>query len=297
MQNNPSNHPDETANEFIQLVEDLGYSKTFYPSTGVVKYLNTEATKRYLHIYVNQKHSWKRVVRFFKTDLPLIVGKHHSMLLISFILFLLFVLIGFFSAKGDESFVRMILGDSYVNMTERNIESGRPFGVYDQGNELVSFLELFMNNVSVGLRAFGGGLLLGIPTIFMVVYNGIMVGAFEYMFYSKGLMADSLLTIMIHGTIELSTLVVAATSGLVLAKSWLFPGTLSRKQAFKTGAKEGVIIAMANFPMLCIAAFFEGFVTRHAGMPIWLKLLIIGASLTLMLGYFVVYPIILRRRK
>jgi uncharacterized membrane protein SpoIIM required for sporulation len=122
-----------------------------------------------------------------------------------------------------------------------------------------------------------------------------MVGAFEHMFYSKGLLVDSLLTIMIHGTIELSMITIAAASGLVLAKSWLFPGTKRRVDALKKGAFEGMIIAMSNIPMLLIAAFFEGFVTRHAGMPVWLKLLIIILSLCLLIGYFVVYPLKLKR--
>ena len=296
MKENPSQHPDETADEFIQLVEDLGYSKTFYAGSGIIKYLNTEASRRYLHIYANQRQRGSRIKRFFMYDLPLVIGKHHQVLLVSFVLFLLFIAVGFFSAGREEGFVRQVLGDSYVNMTEQNIERGAPFGVYGYGNELLSFFYLFLNNIGVALRAFAGGILLGIPTVLMLVYNAIMVGTFEYMFYSKGLMQDSLLTIMIHGTIELSMLVIASTAGLVLAKSWLFPGTIRRIDALKTGAKEGLIIALANIPMLLIAAFFEGFVTRHTDMSVWLKLLIIFTSLAIVIGYFVVYPIMLKRK-
>ena len=116
------------------------------------------------------------------------------------------------------------------------------------------------------------------------------------MFYDNGLLKDSLLTIMIHGTIELSTFVIAAASGIVLAKSWLFPGTMKRIDALKQGAKEGLIIALSNIPMLFIAALFEGFVTRHADMPLWLKLFFITISLTIIIGYFIVYPIRLKRK-
>lgn len=296
MQENPATHPDETANEFIQLVEDLGFSKTFYPGSGVSKYLNTEATKRYLSIYENKRQQKSRIVQLFVRDLPLIIAKHHFTLLISFILFVFFVAIGFFSAKNDDTFVRQILGDNYVDMTERNIKAGMPFGVYGYGNELLSFLYIYINNMIVALRSFAGGILLGIPTVIILIKNGIMVGAFEYLFYSNGLMSNSLLTIMVHGTLELSTFVVAFASGLVLAKSWLFPGTVKRMQAFKTGAKEGLIIALSNVPLLGLAAFFEGFVTRHADMPVWLKLLIILFSLSIIIGYFVVYPLRVKKK-
>ncbi|MBV9964045.1 MAG: stage II sporulation protein M, partial [Parafilimonas sp.] len=72
--------------------------------------------------------------------------------------------------------------------------------------------------------------------------------------------------------------------------------TIKRIDALKQGAKEGVIIAMSNIPMLFIAAFFEGFITRHADMPLLLKLFIITLSLFIIIGYFIVYPIRLKRR-
>lgn len=296
IQHMPGDQPDEMANEFIQLVEDLGYSKTFYPTSRVTKYLNTEAGKRYLNIYQNQKQSASKIVNFFKYDLPLIIEKHLGVLFISFLLFVIFVTIGFFSAKNDETFVRQILGDSYVAMTEKNIQEGHPFGVYGFGNEFLSFLGLFINNATVALKEFAGGILLGIPTFQALMYNGIMVGAFEYFFYSKGLINDSMLTILIHGTLELSSIVIAGAAGFVLAKSWLFPGTKSRLAALKQGAKEGLIIALSSVPTLFMAAFFEGFITRHTDMPLVLKLLIIILSLCLIVGYFVIYPLKLKKK-
>lgn len=289
-------HPDDTANEFIQLVEDLGYSKTFYPHSTITQFLNNEASKKYLGIYQNQPESSSRVTHFFKYTLPLTIGRHHRTLLVCFCLFVLFVAIGFFSAAGDQTFVRQVLGDRYVNMTENNIRKGTPFGVYGFGNELLSFGYIFINNLVVSLKEFAGGILLGIPTIYGLLTNSISVGAFEYLFYSHNLTGASLLTILIHGTLELSTFVISAASGIVLAKSWWFPGTLPRIDALKQGAKEGLIIAMSNFPMLFAAAFFEGFITRHAGMPVWIKLLIIGFSLVVVIGYFIVYPIRLRQK-
>ena len=296
IQDNPSHHPDEMAKEFTQLVEDLGYSKTFYPVSKTTQYLNAAAARKYLAIYQNRKEKSNRLVTFFKYTLPLIIAKHHRVLLITFSLFVVFVTIGFFSAKNDQSFVRQVLGDYYVDMTEQNIKDGHPFGVYGYGNEFLSFIYIFINNMYVSLIEFGGGIFLAYPTITSLMYNSVTVGAFEFMFYSNGLLKDSLLTIMLHGTIELSTFVVSAASGIILAKSWLFPGTIKRIDALKQGAKEGLIIALSNFPMLFIAAFFEGFLTRHTDMPLWLKLFIIILSLTIVIGYFIVYPIRLKRK-
>jgi uncharacterized membrane protein SpoIIM required for sporulation len=296
VQDNPSDHPDEMAQEFIQLVEDLGYSKTFYPISKTTYYLNGVAAKKYFAIYQNKKENTGKIISFFKITLPLVIAKHQRILLISFSLFILFISIGFFSARADENFVRQILGDDYVDMTLQNIKEGHPFGVYGYGNEFLSFIYIFIRNMYVSLSEFGGGILLAYPTINSLMYNSVMVGAFENMFYNNGLLQNSLLTIMIHGTLELSTFVISATSGIVLAKSWMFPGTIKRVDALRQGAKEGLIIALSNVPMLFLAAFFEGFITRHTDMPLWLKLFIITLSLFIVIGYFIVYPIRLKRK-
>ena len=223
MQLQDNDDPDHTARSFIELVEDLGYSKTFYPNSKITQYLNSEASKQYLAIYKTKKQSGSRIWRLLKEDIPLLMAKHQRLFAVSFLLFIVFVAIGFFSASKDESFVRGILGDQYVDMTEKNISEGHPFGVYGSGNEWLSFLGIFVNNIRVALYEFAGGILLGIPTIYILIYNSVMVGAFEQMFFSQGLGTESLLTIMIHGTIELSTFVVSATSGLVLAGAGCFP--------------------------------------------------------------------------
>jgi uncharacterized membrane protein SpoIIM required for sporulation len=292
----PSTEPDEMANEFKQLVEDVSYSKTFYPHSHITQFLNEEAGKRYLSIYENQKSSKQALKFFFTHQLPWTIAKHHMVLLCSGILFVTFVAIGAFSAHNDQTFVRQILGDDYVNMTEQNIAAGTPFKVYSMGNEFLSFLGIFINNILVSLKEFAGGMLLGIPTLQGLMYNSIMVGAFEYMFFKNNVGIDSLLTVMIHGTLELFTFVVAAASGFVLAKSWLFPGTYTRLYALQKGAKEGLMIALSNFPMLLVAGFFEGFVTRHTNMPLLLSLLIIGGSLAFIIFYFIVYPIKIKKQ-
>src|SRR5690606_296442 len=101
-------------------------------------------------------------------------------------------------------------------------------------------------------------------------------------------------TIWIHGTIEISVIIVAACAGLVLGNSILFPGTYSRLQSFMRGAKNGLKILISTIPFFIIAGLLEGFVTRHTQMPDWLAILIIGGSLFLILFYYVFYPIKLK---
>ncbi len=117
------------AGQFTELVNDLGYAKTFYPQSKVTQYLNGLASRIYLGIYRNKKEDTSRIARFWKTELPLVVRKHHRQILYSFIIFGLCAGMAAVSAAHDETFVRGVLGDQYVDMTEENIAKGDPFGV------------------------------------------------------------------------------------------------------------------------------------------------------------------------
>ena len=288
--------PDEMAHRFTDLVNDLGYSKTFYPQSRVTQFLNGLASSIYLRIYENRKEESSRLVRFWKTELPLIVRKHHRVMFYSFAIFTFFAILGAFSAAHDDSFVRGILGDRYVDMTEENISRGDPFGVYKSDSQLNMFFRIALNNIEVAIKCFVFGLSLSILTVFALFQNGVMVGAFEYMFFAKGLGMDSVLVIWIHGTLEISAIIISGGAGIILGNSILFPGTLKRIESLKQGAKDGVKIMIGLIPIFITAAFFEGFVTRYTSMPIWLSILILGGSAAFIIWYFVIYPIRLKKK-
>jgi len=123
-----------------------------------------------------------------------------------------------------------------------------------------------------------------------------MLGSFQYFFYDKGLLWESARTIWIHGTIEISVIIVAGCAGLVVGKSMLFPGTYSRLKSFTMGIKDGLKIVISTIPFFIIAGFLEGFVTRITSMPDWLAILIILTSLVLILFYYVYYPLYLLKK-
>ncbi len=115
------------AASFTQLVDDLAYAKTFYPSGKVTAYINSQASKIYLDIYKNRKEESNRIVTFWKYDLPLTIIKHHGVILFSFVVFVIFFAIGFFTSQQDDDVARGFFGDSYVDKTVENINSGAAF--------------------------------------------------------------------------------------------------------------------------------------------------------------------------
>ena len=279
------------ASEFTKLIDDLGYAKTFYPTSHVTQYINSLASRIYLNIYKNRKEESNRLVNFWKHSVPLAVRKHHSMLLFAFVVFTLFFCVGFFSGKNDESFVREVLGDSYVNMTERFIEEGNPFGVYRSGNPVLMWLGLMINNIVVSFMYFAKGIFFGVLSIYSLVREAIRLGAFEYMFFSKGLGAKAALTVLLHGTLEVSAIIIASAAGVVLGKSILFPGTVNRWKSLQVGLKDGLKIVIGLVPVFITAAFIEGFVTRYYDMPVVFSSAILSASAAFIIWYFIFYPV------
>src|SRR5690606_30767835 len=121
-------------------------------------------------------------------------------------------------------------------------------------------------------------------------YNGVMLGAFFTMFYNERVLVEAVPVVMLHGTIELSAIVIAGAAGITMGNSILFPGTYSRFESFKQGAYRGLKIVLGLVPFFIVAGFIESYVTRYAFMHWSLKLLVLLASAFLMVYYFVIYP-------
>ncbi len=295
-QDQPAEDPDEMAERFTSLLDDLAYAKTFYSFSKVTSYINSLAANIYHSIYGNRKEQDGRFRNFFKYELPLLFRRYHRLFLFTFLFFLLFCIISAFSAAHDETFVRGVLGDEYVSMTEQNINKGDPFGVYKQENEFVMFLWIAKNNITVAMMTFMGGIFFGIGTLWYMIKTGVMLGSFQYYFFSKGLGFKSILVIWIHGTLEISAIVIAGCAGLVMISGFIFPGTRKRLEALKKTARDGVKIMVTLIPIFIVAAFLEGFVTRHTAMPLSASISILVISLTFIIGYFIVYPIYLHKK-
>ncbi|MBC7555172.1 MAG: stage II sporulation protein M [Taibaiella sp.] len=293
----PSEDPDEVARQFTCLVDDLSYAKTFYPGSNTIKYINGIAANIYLSIYRNKKEKSQRLLTFWSHELPLVIHRHHRLLLYTFLFFISFIFLGVLSAYADQDFVRAVLGDHYVDMTETNIANGEPFGVYNSGNELAMFLRIAFNNIKVAFNTYVFGITLGVGTLYLLFHNGLMIGVFEYMFFHHNLGFKSVMVVFVHGTLELWSIVVAGCAGLMLGNSILFPKTFTRMHSLKHGAKDSIKLIISLVPVFIVAAFFEGFVTRHTGMPLWLSLLILLASAAFIVWYYVIYPIKVARKE
>ncbi|HPF11226.1 MAG TPA: stage II sporulation protein M [Flavobacteriaceae bacterium] len=288
--------PDALADHYIHLTNDLAYAQTYFPESKTLQYLNSLASQAHQKIYRNKKETKNRIVSFWKYEFPLFFVQYHKTLFYTFLIFVLATFIGAISTYYDDSFVRLILGDGYVNETLSNIEKGDPMAIYKSGGEIGTFLGITINNIRVAMLAYAFGVMISIGTGWVLFSNGIMLGSFMTFFYNRGLLFEASKSVWLHGTIEISVIVIAGCAGIVMGNSILFPKTYSRMVSFVKGAKDGLKIVLSTIPFFIIAGFIEGFITRYSSMPVPLALTIIFASLALIVYYYVIYPIQLNRK-
>jgi uncharacterized membrane protein SpoIIM required for sporulation len=288
---------DELSDLYIKLTDDLAYAQTSYPGSKTEAYLNLLTGKVHERIYRNKKSAKSRIVRFFVDELPRIIYKQRNALLASLTVFTLSCLIGAFSTHIDEDFPRLIMGDQYVDMTIENIENGNPMGVYESMDAVPMFFYITFNNIRVSFFVFAVGIFFSVFTGFLLFKNGVMLGCFQYFFYTKKLLYISALTIWVHGTLEIASIVIAGGAGLALGNSFMFPGTYSRLHSFQTTAKESVKIIAGLIPIFIIAGFLECFVTRYSNVSIIPAIFIITLSVAFLLFYFIYYPYKLHRNE
>jgi uncharacterized membrane protein SpoIIM required for sporulation len=286
----PVRDPEKLSKLFIQVVDDLSYSTTYYPNRSVRVYLNKIARQFFAIIYSHKKEKRNQFMSFWLDELPQVIHYCRREILISLFVFLGAVAIGVLSSAQDPQFVNTILGDSYVTMTNENIAKGDPMAVYKQSHEVDMFLGITFNNLMVAFRTYVLGIFLGIGTIGSLLANGIMVGSFQYYFIKQGLFLESASTIWLHGTLEISSIVLAGGAGLTLGRGLIFPGTYSRIQSLQISGIRSFKFMLGVAPVFILAAVIESFLTRYTDAPLFIKAFLIILSAAFIIGYFGVYP-------
>ena len=282
--------PDKLRDLYAGISDDLSYARTHYPNRSVRSYLNNKAAELSLSLQRNERGGLG-FVKFWTRTLPLELYEQRYVLLLALIIFLLAGAVGWGSSMVDPGFPELILGPEYVQMTRDNIAAGDPMAVYKDGSRLGGTLGIAGNNLRVALLCFVSGILIGLGTLLVLLYNGIMVGAFQQFFFAEGVGWESVVGIWTHGTIEIASIIVAAAAGLVLAKGIIWPGTLSRTRAFQLTALSGLRILAGTAPLIILAAIIEGYLTRLTHFPLALRIAFLAVNLLFVLYYYVLRPL------
>jgi uncharacterized membrane protein SpoIIM required for sporulation len=192
---------------------------------------------------------------------------------------------GFFGCYAEEDLPRIIVGDEYIDKTEENIARGDPCAIYKTGFRPLASSIIMTNNLGVTFYAFSLGILMGVGTALILIFNGLIFGSVTFVFYQHQYITEFLSTVMVHGTIELSCVFIAGGAGLILGDALINPGDHSRKDALVRNGKEAVKLILGIAPWLVLAGLIEGFITPM-DLSLIAKMAVIMSTGMLFIAYF-----------
>lgn len=230
---------------------------------SMIAYLESLSTRAYFILYGCRDSFWKQLGGFFAQGWPAAVRGMVGEVLIIAALFIGSAIAGYFLVMADPGWFGAIVSGELAsgrNM-QASVETLREsiYGAPEHDGLEIFATFLFTHNSQISIMAFALGFAFGIPTLLLIASNGVMVGAFYAVFISKGLGGGFTGWLMIHGSTELSAIILAGAAGLHIGRAVAFPGERSRLAAAGEAGRRGALVMIGVVIMLLIAGLLEGF--------------------------------------
>lgn len=262
---------EEMARLYQLAASDLARARRDFPGDRVISYLNRLVATAYSAVYSAAGISWKDAVRWYTMGFPRLFRATARYYLVAVLLFFGTGVLSFTAVVTDPSTARVILPtDTYQSVTA-SAQSGKLWTEDISASRSPFDASLIMtNNIRVAIFAFAGGMLLGLGTIYVLVFNGLYTGAIFGIVSNYGLGLRLLSFASGHGAIELSVICLAGGAGLMLADAILRPGMLTRAEALRLAALRAMQLLLGGASLLVVAGIIEGFLSPSAA-PNWIK--------------------------
>jgi len=230
---------------------------------NVIDYLESLSARAYYILYGSHERLPIRVAAFFSRLWPQAVQRMRLEVFISALCMALGVLIAFVLVQGNPDWYSAFVPDSMASGRTplETTENLRDTLYHDAGTDgLSSFATfLFSHNARIAIFAFALGFAFGIPSTLLIIYNGLVLGAFIALFASRGLGFEVGGWLIIHGSTEIFAIILAGAAGLHIGRAIAFPGVLTRREAAgQAGQRAGLVMAGVVL-MLFFASLLEGF--------------------------------------
>jgi uncharacterized membrane protein SpoIIM required for sporulation len=268
----PADDLDELTRLYRLAASDLARARRDFPGDRVVAYLNRLVSASYSGVYRTSGFSWKDIARWYAVGFPRLWRQTVGYFLVAVLLFFGTGFLSFTAAVAYPPSARVLLDSNTYQAISTYAEEGHLWT--DIPEEERSFQSAFImtNNIQVSILAFAGGMLLGLGTLYVLVFNGVFLGAVFGIVTRYGLGDDLLAFVSGHGAIELSVICLAGGAGLMLGDAILRPGLQTRGESLRVAAQRAVRLLLGGASLLVIAGLIEGFVSpAGSGLPDWVR--------------------------
>lgn len=273
----------ELASLYRSITADLARARTYNVSHTLFQSLQLLATRAYTQIYQgSRKQEWEGVIQFYRWGFPAIVQQTFPYIIAATGLFILGMLVGWWYTWQDPSFMSLLIPESLISQVQ---DRGELWIGSIVGIEPLASSNIMINNISVSFSAVAGGITGGIFTIYILVFNGLLIGSIATLVAENNLAYPFWAFVFPHGALELPAIFFAGGAGLLLGRGILFPGKYLRLEAIKYYSSLAAQLVFGIVPLLIIAGIIEGFFSPNPIIPDPVKYLVGLAIFILLVMY------------
>ena len=265
---------------YRQAAADLSALREDSTGRSYARSLNLLLSRAHNTIYSGEKSSVHGIVHFYRNTYPQIFRENLRLINLAFLLFVLGSLAGALLALTRPEYMRSFLGPHMMETIDRH--KMWTDSVVSVAPAASSFI--MTNNLSVSFLSFAYGITAGVGTVFMMVFNGVMMGIVGTACWLNDMSLPLWSFVAPHGVLELPAIFIAGGAGLRIAQGMLFPGLLSRRDSLAEAGGEAVRLLMGTVPVLVVAGLIEGFISPSALAWKW-KFSLAGAIAVIFFSY------------
>jgi len=279
----------EDVAEFSRLFRAVSYDLATVRSRdwgrGLERYLNDIVVRAHSAFYSSPPRRPQEAFRFLTEGFPRLLRANLGYFAVSFILFYLpGVLSGYLVWRDPTLAVHVLPGTTLAQFDEMySEETDRDRKESDGDMSAAAMGGYVEHNVGIAFQCFAMGIFLGVGTLAVLVYNGIVLGTVSGYLTATGHAERFWSFVVGHGSFELTAIVISGAAGLVIGHSLVHPGPYSRGEALRRRGLVGVQLALGAGAMLVVAAVIEAFwspralppaVKYGAGVFLWILVLV-----------------------
>ena len=276
---------------FVTLYEEVCHLQSIAQgrrySLSLTDRLDQLVAAGHARLYQRRSRYLGKLISFIVSDFPRLLRREYKFFWIAFMLFYGPLVAVVIAGKVNVDVPISIMGSKQASSLEAMYApSNRTVGeAREAGSNWMMFGFYIYNNIGIAFRSFASGILLMIGSIYITVYNGLVIGAASSHMLNVGFVEPFYGFVVGHGSFELTAIIIACAAGLKLGAALLMPGQLSRVESLKQNGKTAIQLMYGVFIMLLIAAFIEAFWSSNNILPFTVKLTIGLAGWALLAWY------------
>ena len=242
---------------YRQVAADLSILRQDPTGTHYSRHLNELLGRAHSIIYLGKRTSVGSLLVFLAHDWPALAWRMRSYLGVVAAVFLLCGMAGVLLTLANPDFALQVLGPQMIDSIERR-------QMWTQSIVAMKPLAsgaIMTNNLAVCFMTFALGITAGLGTLYMIAFNGLLMGVVGAMCATHGMSLSLWGFVAGHGSLEIPAILFSGAAGLRLGAGVLFPGQLSRRESIRVAGTEAVQLELGTLPLLIVAGIVEGFIS------------------------------------